>query len=314
MQHLPPLNALRAFEAAARHQSFKEAGEELRVTPGAISRHVSNLESFLGLRLFVRRNRRVTLTRSGQAYLRQVQDGLAQIARATAALAARAGSRTLRLKLPPTFAARWLVPRLGRFHALHPRISVQITTSHDPADYENEDIDAAVQYGTALGPGLTGELLFHEMLIPICRAGLVPRCTPAELAGRALLHSLRRPDDWPRWFQHVGAAGTALQQTLVFENSTLTYQGVLDGLGVAVAQVAFVADELRSGRLECPVPVPLSGAAAYFLSYPEEHARMPRLRAFHTWIAQEAAATRREMAAEWGAPAPATPRPAGWRV
>jgi LysR family glycine cleavage system transcriptional activator len=294
--HLPPLNALRAFEAAARHQSFKDAGEELHVTPGAVSRHVANLEAFLGLRLFVRHNRKVTLTRAGRSYLRKIQDGLAQIARATAAVGARVGGKVLRLKSPPTFAVRWLVPRLGRFHALHPGISVQVTTSHDPVDFEQEDIDAAVHYGTALGPGFLGELLFRETLIPVCRAELVRDCTPRELASRVLLHSIRRPDDWPRWFAHVGAAGVELKQPLVFENSSLTCQGVLDGLGVAIAQVAFVTDELRSGRLTSPVPVPLEGTAAYFLSYPKEHARMRSLRALHDWLKSEAAATRREIA------------------
>jgi len=295
MQHLPPLNTLRAFEAAARHLSFKKAGEELCVTPGAVSRHIANLEAFLGVRLFARRNRQVALTRSGKTYLREVQDGLTRIAHATAALDARRNDNVLRLKLPPTFAIRWLVPRLAHFHALYPNISVQVTTSHDPADFDNDEVDAAMHYGAELGKDQSGELLFREALIPICRAGLVPRCTPRELAECVLLHSFRRPDDWPRWFAHAGVPGISIKQRLVFENSSLTYQGALDGLGVGMAQVAFVADELKAGRLESPAPIQLNGASGYFLSYPKERARMPSLRAFHRWIAHEACVTRREI-------------------
>lgn len=298
MQRLPPLNAVRAFEAAARHLSFKQAGEELCVTPGAVSRHIANLEEFLGTRLFVRRHRRVALTRAGETYLRDVRDGLERIARATAALGSRWTDTVLRLKLPPTFAIRWLVPRLGRFHAQHPDISVQVTTSHDPADFENDEVDAAVHYGHELGGGFLGERLFDEALIPVCHPGLRSGkrpLSPRELAGMCLLHSSRRPDDWPRWFAAVDAPGIEIKQPLVFENSTMTYQGAMDGVGVALAHVAFVADELRSGRLVSPCAIRLDRDIAYLLSYPRERGRSARLRAFHRWIAHEAWTTRREL-------------------
>jgi LysR family glycine cleavage system transcriptional activator len=307
MHRLPPLNAVRAFEAAARCLSFKQAGAELHVTPGAISRHIAKLEDFLGTRLFVRRHRQVILTKAGERYLRDVRDGLERIGRATAAIGARLNDKVLRLKLPPTFAVRWLVPRLGRFHGHHPEISVQVTTSHEPVDFDNEEVDAAVGYGTALGPELAGERLFNEALIPVCRPGLATRArssVPAALADMCLLHSSRRPDDWPRWFAAAGAPGIPLKQPLVFENSSMTYQGAVDGLGVAMAQIAFVADELRTGRLVCPLPVRLNGRAAYFLSYPKERAGSAALRAFHRWIAREALRTRRELAAELSARSP----------
>lgn len=298
MQRLPPLNAVRAFEAAARWLSFKQAAEELRVTPGAISRHIANLEDFLGARLFVRRHRQVGLTKAGEKYLSDVRDGLERIARATASIGTRWNDKVLRLKLPPTFAIRWLVPRLGRFHAHHPEISVQVTTSHDPVDFDRDEVDAAVGYGRALGPELAGERLFNEALVPVCHPTLKARLqppSPRALADMCLLHSSRRPDDWPRWFVAAGAPGTLVRQPLVFENSSMTYQGAVDGLGVAIAQIAFVADELRLGRLVCPVPIRLKGDAAYLLSYPRERATAATLRAFHRWIAQEASATRREM-------------------
>jgi LysR family transcriptional regulator, glycine cleavage system transcriptional activator len=296
--HLPPLNAVRAFDAAARHLSFRRAADELCVTAGAISRQVANLEAFLGIRLFVRRHRQVTLTRAGKIYLADVREGLSRISQATAALDTRLETNVLRLKLPPTFAMRWLMPRLVRFHAHHPEISVQITTSHAPADFENDDIDAAVQYSQVLKKGLLGERLFNEVLIPVHNsetAGADGQCSPRELASRMLLHSFRRPDDWPRWFAAAGVPGLKIKQSLVFENSSMTYQGAMDGLGVAMAHVAFVGDELRSGRLVCPVGVRLEASVAYFLVYPQERARSTGLRAFHRWLAHEAQLTRREL-------------------
>lgn len=294
--HLPPLNAVRAFDSAARHLSFRKAAEELCVTPGAVSRQVANLEAFLGARLFVRRHRQVALTRAGKMYLADVREGLARIAQATAALDRRSNDDVLRLKLPPTFALRWLVPRLGRFHAHHPDISVQITTSHAPADFATEEVDAAVQYSTDVAKGFLGERLFEEVLVPVqhARLGAGP-CAPQDLADRVLLHSFQRPDDWQRWFAAAGVPEAEIRQSLVFENSGMTYQGAMDGLGVAMAHVAFVADELRSGRLVCPVPVRLEGKVAYCLVYPKAHARSASLRAFHRWLAHEAWLTRREV-------------------
>lgn len=296
--HLPPMNAVRAFDAAARHLSFRRAAEELCVTPGAISRQVANLETFLGTRLFVRRHRQVALTRAGKIYLADVREGLSRISQATAALDARLNSNVLRLKLPPTFAMRWLMPRLVRFHAHHPEISVQITTSHAPADFEHDDIDAAVQYSQILKKGFLGERLFNEVLIPVQSpepSGPAGTCSARELAGSMLLHSFRRPDDWPRWFAAAGVPGLKIKQSLVFENSSMTYEGAMDGLGVAMAHVAFVADELRSGRLVCPVSVRLEASVAYFLVYPQERARSTSLRAFHRWLAHEAQLTRCEL-------------------
>lgn len=293
--HLPPLNAVRAFDAAARHLSFRRAAEELCVTAGAISRQVANLEAFLGIKLFVRRYRQVMLTRAGKIYLADVREGLSRISQATAALDARLESNVLRLKLPPTFAMRWLMPRLLRFHAHHPEISVQITTSHAPADFDNDDIDAAVQYSQALKKGLLGERLFNEVLIPVHSSETAGADSPRELASRMLLHSFRRPDDWPRWFAAAGVPGLKIKQSLVFENSSMTYQGAMDGLGVAMAHEAFVGDELRSGRLVCPVGVRLEDSIAYFLVYPQERARSTGLRAFHRWRAHEAQQTRYEL-------------------
>lgn len=290
MDHLPPLNALRAFEAAARHLSFKLAGRELHVTPGAVSRHIANLEAYLGARLFVRHHRQVVLTRAGKAYLRDVRDGLHRIAHATGVLMSGCDENVLRIKSPPTFAIRWLVPRLAEFHARYPDMSVQVTTSHDPVDFDFDDVDAAIQYGAALDRTLAGERLFREVLVPVCspkRAGPSGTMSPRDLAAEVLLHSLRRPDDWPRWFEAAGAPGLDLKQKLVFENSSLTYQGAIDGLGVAVAQIALVRDELMAGRLVTPSRIAVKRDVSYFLAYPRERARRKKFKLLQGWIARE---------------------------
>jgi LysR family glycine cleavage system transcriptional activator len=300
VDRLPPLNALRAFEAAARLSSFKLAGEELRVTAGAVSHQIVNLEQFLGTKLFQRHHRRVVPTGAGRTYLREVQKSLQRIAHATQALSASLDRSILRLKAPPTFAARWLMPRRADFHARHPDISVQVTTSHDAVDFSTDNVDAAIHYGTALPRGAAGERLFKEVLVPVCSRRYLQGAralSPRELADKVLLHSLRRPDDWPRWFAAAGAPGLKLNQKLVFENSSLTYQGAINELGIAIAQIALVRDDLISGQLVMPSGFTLSCDAGYFLSYPRERARIGKVRLLHTWLADEVRLLKRHVSA-----------------
>lgn len=301
MLRLPPLNALRAFEAAARHLSFKRAAEELCVTQGAVSRHIQKLETDLKAKLFLRRHRQVILTKEGRDYLVAVRDGFGRISLATTTLRTRAGDRMLKMKLPITCAVRWLVPRLGRLHGLHPEISVQITTSHDPVDFDREDIDVAVQYGREVAPGLAGERLFGEILVPICSPKLLARPPalrkPQDLADHVLLHSIRRPNDWRQWLDAAGVSEIEGEHSLIFENSSLTYQGVTEGLGLAIAQLALVADDLAAGHVVQPFKQRVCNAESYFLAFPRERARLRKIADFHAWIAREAEATRKVIAA-----------------
>jgi LysR family glycine cleavage system transcriptional activator len=298
---LPPLNALRAFEAAARHSSFKRAAEELCVTPGAVSRHVAKLEAYLGTRLFHRHQAQVELTPAGSQYLDEIREAFARISRATASTrAVGLDERLLRIKVPPTCAARWLVPRLSHFHADHADVSIQINTSHEPADFANDEVDAAIHYGRGHDISLVEETLFGELLLPVCTAEVATQpaavTAPRDLAQRVLLHSIRRPNDWPEWFAAAGVRDIPLEKTLAFENSTLTCQGAVDGLGVAIAQQAFVIDELEHGRLVAPVDFRLRGEASYRLVFPREKADCRKIRLFHRWIALEAARTREQLA------------------
>jgi LysR family glycine cleavage system transcriptional activator len=262
---------------------------------------VLNLESFLGVNLFMRSHRQVNLTPAGAAYLQEARDALLRISDATTRARARTDERTLRIKAPPSCSIRWLVPRLGRFHARHPDVAVQVTTSHDPVDFERDEIDVGIHYGGEPGDDWQYERLFNEVLIPICSRRLLgpsrKRHTPREIANQVLLHSLRRPTDWRQWLDAADLSGFSATQELTFENSTLTYQGAIDGLGVAIAQKAFVTDEISTGRLAVPSDIEVRNPLAYYLVYPNRRQTSAKVHAFQSWIANEADVARRADAA-----------------
>ncbi|RIK90081.1 MAG: transcriptional regulator [Burkholderiales bacterium] len=295
LRRLPPLNAVRAFEAVARNGSVTRAARELSVTQGAVSRHVGTLEHWLDMKLFVRTQRGVELTAQGATYFRALRGALDQIDHATRQLQQSPDENLLRLKLPPTFAIRWLVPRLAAFHALHPGIDVQITTSHDRADFDREDIDACIhsEREPPAGPGF--RKLVGEVLLPVCSPRLLERGPrleqPGDLARHVLLCSLNRPNDWPAWLAAAGAPHVDGNSGLKFENAALAYQAAIDELGVMIAQRALVEDDLRSGRLAAPIALPLRTSGGYYLAYPPHRPRSARVAAFEDWIVREAQAT-----------------------
>lgn len=306
---LPPLNALRAFEAAARHLSFTRAAEELCVSQGAISRHIQLLENALGVALFERRHRQIVLTAEGESYGSAIRDVFEAIDAATSQLRPGARSDALNIRLLPTFAMRWLVPRLAHFRAEHPGIAVRINTSHEHGDFNREDIEAAVEYGNPPRHDLVVERLFGELLIPVCSPtpanGLPPPRHPSDVRLHVLLHSLHRPDFWRQWLERAGVDGVCVESGLSFENSGLCYQAAVDGLGVAIAHVAFVQEDLARGRLIVPFQLPMENETGYYLVYPRHKLRQSKLRAFRAFVLNEAAETRRLMSAGYEATAAA---------
>lgn len=291
MRRLPPLNAVRAFEAVARNASFSRAAHELSVTQSALSRHVSGLENWLDVKLFTRTQRGVELTTKGAAYFRSMKSSLDQIDHATRQLRQSPEDNLLRLKLPPTFAIRWLVPRLARFQAQHPGIDVQITTSHDPVDFDREDIDASIHSDLAPPPGPGFRRLFGEVLVPVCSRAWLKGASrlkePADLANHVLLCSMHRPDDWPAWLAAAGAPQVNGNNGLKFENAALAYQAAIDNLGVMIAQRALVVDDLRSKRLVAPLSLPVRTSGAYYLAYAPQRLQSTKLAAFEGWIVAE---------------------------
>jgi len=296
-RHLPPLNAVRAFEAAARNTSFTRAAQELFVTQGAVSRHVATLERWLGAKLFTRTQRGIELTAKGSAYFRILTGALDQIDYATRQLQQRPDETLLRLKLPPTFAIRWLVPRLARFLALRPDIDVQVTTSHDTADFNREDVDACVHSDLQPSSGPGFRRLFGEVLLPVCSPGLRKRGaalkTPRDLARHVLLCSFHRPHDWPTWLSAAGAGDIDGNGGLKFENAALAYQAAIDELGVTIAQRALVEDDLRTGRLIAPFDLTVRTSGAYYLAFHPHRPKPARLIAFEDWVVAEAQAVER---------------------
>jgi LysR family glycine cleavage system transcriptional activator len=296
MRRLPPLSALRAFEATARHMSFTKAAREFNVSQGAISRHVATLERLLGSKLFLRHHRAIELTAKGEAYFRALRDAFERIQDATDLVFGATDTPTLRIKLPPTFAIRWIVPRLARLHATDPHLDVQITTSHSPADFDREDIDVAVHSGDSAPPGTSAIRLFGESLTPVCSPALLRQGRslrrPADLRRHTLLCSLHRPKDWPAWIAAAGIDGVDGNSGLKFENSSLAYQAAIDRLGVAMAQTALVEDDLASNRLVAPFALKVPTTGAYFLIYPPRSRDLEKVRRFESWILKECAILR----------------------
>lgn len=312
---LPPLNALRVFEAAARHLSFTRAGVELCVSQGAVSRQITILEANLGAKLFDRLHREVRLTEAGARYLESVQRAFEIIDGETRRISPRDDDQALRIKLLPTFAMRWLIPRLAAFTALHPEITVLITTSHKLADFDRSDLDASVEYGLGDWKGLAADPLFSVALVPVCSPKLAdgspPPSRPEDLSRYVLLHSMQRPVLWAQWLKSAGVSGIATEEGARFQNSGLVYQAATDGMGVAITEAAYVRDDLEAGRLVAPFRHIAYQAEGYHLVYPPRKLRLQRFAAFRRWILEQAQETRRALGrAEETASTPAIrPRP-----
>ena len=292
-RRLPPLNALRTFEVAARHVSFIHAAEELAVTPGAVSRQVKALEQWLGAPLFRRAHRQVSLTPLGRSYLEAVSEPLEALALATDRASRREASRPLAIYCYPTFALRWLVPRWGRFYDAYLEIDVQLTTSLHPVDFSRDDYDAAIRVGDRLDaqPGLTAMRLVDVELIPVCVAEIAETLkTPSDLAQATLLHNAPRPDDWRRWLAAAGVDDPDVDPDAGprFDSLNLSIQAAIGGVGVGIAIRALVEEELASGRLVQPFGPARVSSRPFYLTYPSHRARDRRLAAFAAWLGAEA--------------------------
>jgi LysR family glycine cleavage system transcriptional activator len=285
------LNALRAFEATARNGSLTRAAHELSVTQGAVSRQVTQLEEWLGIPLCVRMRHGIETTDQGAAYAATLRTAFDLIETQTRQLRARPADSTLRIKLPPTFAIRWFVPRLARFHALHRHIDVHITTSHQPVEFDRDNVDLCIHSGPTPLPGAVCRKLFGEILLPVCSPGLLkstePPRDPADLGRFVLLCSMHRAADWPHWLAAAGVTTIDGNSGLKFENSALAYQAAVDELGIVMAQRAFVDDDLRTGRLLAPLPLRVRTGSAYYLAYPDAREASPLIQAFEAWMVQE---------------------------
>jgi LysR family glycine cleavage system transcriptional activator len=298
---LPPLDALRVFEAAARHGSFAKAATELNLTASAVSHRIAALEDQLGTALFERHGRRVRPTAAGAAYAAAVGEALSGLRAATDRFAAAQGGGALTVSVAPLFAMRWLLPRLSRFEAAHPGVVVRIVSTIRTTDFVADDTDAVIRFGRGPWPGLTAHFLFAMDLVPVCAPALVkgppPLKRPADLARATLLHSETMPDVWGMWQKLAGIDAMTPAAERRFQDTALVIEAAFAGLGVAMTDRRFVAADLAAGRLVAPFGVKLQTRSGFHFAYPEARAADRRIAAFRDWILAE-------VAAEGAAPAP----------
>lgn len=291
---IPNTWALTAFEAAARHQSFTKAARELALTQSAICRQIAGLEGFLGVKLFLRSKRGVALTEAGQTYSRQVSLRLDAVERDTLELMARRGlGGTLELATVPTFATRWLLPRLAGFQRAYPDITVNLSTSTRPFLFDETHFDAAIYFGDASWPGTETRPLMREELVPVCSPRLIaPRkkLKPGDLRRYPLLQQSTRPYAWRQWFESLGLAIDDDMTGPRYELFSMLSQAAIHEMGIALIPRFLVEDELKSGLLMIPVNHTYVSDKSYRLIYPEHKADSAVLQHFRDWLESEAAA------------------------
>jgi LysR family glycine cleavage system transcriptional activator len=296
-RRLPPLNALRAFEAAARHLSVSKAAEELHVTPAAISHQVKGLEEWLGVQLFRRLNRQILLTDAGQTCLKGLREGFDQLADTVAKVQVVPSGGPLTVTVAPSFASKWLVPRLDRFRRRHPDIDLRIDASTALADFARDGIDIAIRFGPGRYPGLRVDRLLTEEMSPVCSPALLrganPLRRPEDLRHYSLLHiDLPMQGDaqptWEMWLLAAGVRDVDWTRGPRFTNSSMAIEMALAGEGVVLGSNVLVADDLAAGRLVKPFAVNLAVDFAYFVASPESMADRPKVAAFREWVIEEA--------------------------
>ncbi|SKC86370.1 LysR family transcriptional regulator, glycine cleavage system transcriptional activator [Burkholderia sp. YR290] len=296
---LPPFPALRAFEAAARHNSFTAAADELHVTHGAISRQVAAFEAWVGVQVFHRNGKRVRLTEDGRRYLSKVQDAFDSIATATDQLRDTGVVHVLRVNALPTFAMKWLLPRLSQFQRMAPNVELRLATSNEPVEML-DSFDVAVRRGPAHWPNCASGQFLDESEIPVCSPALLQRLpihTADDLARHVLLHSDTRPDAWHHWLQTAGVKAKCRKKQS-FDHFYLALQAAVDGLGVALGPMPLLDDELASGRLVTPLEGPRIDARGYWWVARREVANAPLVEQFCRWLEAQARETKQDNAQE----------------
>ncbi|CAB3768039.1 transcriptional regulator GcvA [Paraburkholderia humisilvae] len=297
LRDLPSLNAIKAFEAAARHESFSRAADELFVTHGAVSHQVRALEAELGVALFTRDGKRLRLTDVGRRYAVRVRTALVALADATREIRASERERRLVVSILSSFAARWITPRVGSFIEAHPQWDLELQTSNVLVDFARDDVDVAIRFGYGRYPGLQAELLLEEVFFPACapnfNGGNLPG-TPADLANVPLLRS----DDqlWKRWFDAAGLQDwPEPSRGVLYQDSSNLLQAAMDGQGVALARRALATHEIAAGRLVRLFDIDGPCPWQYFFVCPPQLRHTPRVEAFHDWIFSEATRFKAEL-------------------
>ncbi len=297
-RRLPPLNALRAFEAAARHLSFTQAAEELAVTQAAVSHQVKALEAHLGVPLFRRLNRALALTEAGRSLLPPAREAFDLLDAAARRLRQAEAGGPLRVSVLTSFASKWLLPRLARFRAQHPDIDVLVSADDRLADLERDEIDVGIRYGAGGYPGLRVDWLMGDEILPVCAPGLCegprPLRAPEDLRHHTLLHDevsgTADSPDWRVWFEAAGLADSGIdpERGPGYSHMAMVLEAAVAGEGVALGRLSLAGDDLEAGRLVCPFGPRLRTRFAYWVVSSPALAERPKVRAFRRWVIAEA--------------------------
>ena len=296
-RRLPPLNALRAFEAAARSESLTRAAEELSVTHGAVSHQVKALEATLGIKLFNRERQRLVITEAGREYLEVVREAFDRIAMGTERLVQRQSSGVLTISTSPDFAAKWLVYQLGRFAESHPEIDLRVSAMAHHVDFAREDVDLAVRHGDGNWAGLDVVQLCSERLFPVCSPKLVSGRNHITTASDLLNFSLLRLNDWKTWTRWFAAAGVTdpVAHGPILNSASMLIDAAVDGQGIALARTALAAWDIINGRLVRPIDVSLRMANTYWIVCPKVTSNVPKIAMFRNWLLAETAEDARRL-------------------
>lgn len=290
---LPPLSSLRSFEAVARRLSFSKAAEELNVTPGAVSQQIRAFEELLGLRLFERTKRSVSLTQAAARMLPDVQAGLDLLARACRTQAVPVGERTLTVSVTPSFASKWLLPRLPSFYKQHPDIDLRVSATVELADFRRDRIDLAIRLGHGRYAGLRAEPLFSEALTPLCApkvlTGKGRLKTPEDLRKHRIIHDTSIPGQnehsaWDKWLAVAGAKHVSTRRGVRFTLAELAMQAAIDGAGIVLGRLVLAEGDIDAGRLVRPFKLALPLEVSYFLVRSEDTELRPEMLHFRNWL------------------------------
>lgn len=290
---LPPIGALQCFLAAARHQSFSRAAEDVGLTQSAVSRQIATLEDWLQCPLFVRVGRRVELNEEGRTYLGQIAPALAAIRGATARILRRPSDTTLSIATLPSFGMRWLAPRLGKLTAAVPELVVDFAARVHEFDFTEEPFDAAIHHGLPTWPGVDHDLLFKERVILVMAPALAERFSvrsAADLLAVPLLMQAERRDAWARWFTQAGIPEARPPKGTSFEHFLMVAQAAVGGAGAALLPSFMIAPEIASGALVCPIDLAVETEEAYYFVYPSDRLQRPHFTRFRAWLLEEAEA------------------------
>jgi LysR family transcriptional regulator, glycine cleavage system transcriptional activator len=290
-RRLPSLNALKAFEAAARHESFTRAAQELCVTQGAVSQQVKALEDELGVRLFWRDRQKLVLTDAGKSYLEIVRDAFDRLRMGTERLLQRERSGSLTITTSPNFAAKWLVHRLGRFAEAHPGIDLRVSATMHHVDLVREDIDLAIRHGDGRWPGMHVTRLCTEELFPVCSPQLMKGSRPLRSPNDVIAHTLLHVNDateWAHWLARASVQGADHARGIILNQASMAIDAAIGGQGLALARTALVSWDLLAGRLVRPFRERVAASYAFWIVCPKAVAELPKIATFRSWLLAEA--------------------------